>query len=430
MKKIGVVLSLLAMGACSSNHKYWVASNGTDKETFTELSQPFVNNVERKPSSEIVSRPRYYWEADSLKIPLTAEATINQSYNVKFNQFSVYDVKQQVEKIVPQVETRWELIQNSVLVCDEQSGTGKSPYWNAFYSAPPAKKAAALADAIEGVGPVSSAALVKHHYFAQKPRNWSDFREEIQRAARNEVINKNVEHQILYKYRSENMAKLGYNTQLSGVCKLETESYYAPRVNRRVIVDEIITHRDLITTEFRNYQVRISGQRLQSFESEMLILNFDHDSNQVTLSQAAYNNFSVSFEGSLITITGISRKAIKLPENVFTGAAFLEGSGGKARFSAPINRMYVPRTSADGQLLVSVRVYSCKQGFFGGCSITNRDERTHETAIKDVTPGSGYVNHQFSISPGRRYWVSYWVYAANSPWYINNVVSGYSTPEI
>jgi hypothetical protein len=434
MKKIGLLLSLLTIGACASfgpkNNQY----AAYDQATFQEWSKPFVHvPLTRAPSSEIVGRPTYFWEADSLKIPLTANATINQNYNIRFNQYSVYNTKEKVERIVPQVEVRWEQVQNAVLVCDEQSGTGKSPLWNAFYSAPAAKKVATLAAAIEGVGTVSATGLVKNGYFHSKPRNWRDFQDEIQRAARAEVITKSVEHQILYRYRSENMAKLGYNTQLSGVCRMEIETYYSPRevvVNKKVIVEEIVPRRDLISTETRQYAIRISGQSLQPFENEMLIFSFNRDSNQVTLAQAAYNNYSISFDGRLITVIGISRKSVKLPAEVLPAGATLESSGGQARFTAPLNRKYIPKSVAEGHLLISLRVHSCKKGLFGGCSLTGRDEQIQPTVVKDAAVSNGLVNLSFALSPGRKYWVEYWVNTANSPWYTNNVVKAMNSPEI
>ncbi len=434
MKKIGLLVSLLTVGACSSFGPKNDQTATYDQVAFQEWSKPFVHEPQtRTPSSEIVGRPTYFWEADSLKIPLTANSTINQTYNIRFNQYAVYDVKEKVERVVPQVEVRWEQVQNAVLVCDEQSGTGKSPLWNAFYSAPAAKKVATLAAAIEGVGTVSATSLVKNGYFHSKPRNWRDFQDEIQRAGRAEVITKSVEHQILYRYRSENMSKLGYNTQLSGVCRLEVETYYSPRevvVNRRVIIEEIIPRRDLISSETRQYAIRISGQKLQSFETEMLIFSFNRDSNQVILAQAAFNNYSISFDGRLISVVGLSRKSVKLPSDALPAGATLESSGGQARFTAPINRKYVPKSAAEGYLLLSLQVRSCKKGFFGGCSITGRDERVQPTIVKDAAGLNGLVNLNFALSPGRKYWVEYWVNTANSPWYSNNVVRALNSPEI
>ncbi len=432
MKRLGSILALVILSSCSSSVQKYNYTSGADKDTFEEWAKPFVHATERAPSSEIVSRPQYHWEADSLKIPVTANTTINQSYNVKFNQFSVYSTKEKVEKEVTQLEERWTQVSQSVLVCDEQAGGGKSELWDAFYSAPAARKQATLAAAIQGIGPVSATALVRARYFNSKPRNWNDFEDEIERAARAEVITKSVEYQVLYQYRSENMVKLGYNTQLSGVCHLETRSYYSPTqvpVTRKVLVDEVVTHRDLISSENRTYEVRISNQRLQSFESEMLIFNFNHGTNQVTLAQAAFNNYSIALQGRRIVVVGIGRKTVSLPRDVLPAGATLERSGGQASFTARVNRQYVPATAADGYLMISIQVHSCKKGMLGGCAVMGRDEQVQTTVVIQAI-SSGLVNHTFPLNPSRKYWVEYWANTANSPWYTNNVVKSPSKPEI
>lgn len=429
-------LSLVLLTGCSTfnsqNYEYVaVEQPGIDKETMAKMYRPFSHTPERTPSGEIVSKPRYFWEADSLKIPLTAAAKINSVYTVKFNQYSVYEMKERVLKTVAEVEERWQQGQNSVLVCNEQEGSGKSEYWNNFYSAPASKKADALAKAIDGIGDVSAASLVKKQYFQSKPRNWEDFESEIHRASAAGVITKSVEYQVLYKYRSENYTKLGYNTQLGNVCRLEIQTYYYPTevvVNRQIYVDEVRTQRDLISTENRSYAIQISGQKLQSFETEMLVFTFDHDTNQFSLAPSDYNNYSLSTEGGKIIVKGLSRKNIGLPWDALPMGATLEASGGMAKFTAPVNKLYIPKSAADGHLLVSVRVYSCKKGMFGGCAVFKKDEKIQETVVKDIQ--SALVTHQFNITPGRKYWVQYWVNTANSPWYSNNVVQASSSPEL
>jgi hypothetical protein len=438
MKKtasLGFLALALMVGCSTANKKYdyvTVTHPGLDQETLTEWAKPFDHVAERKPSSEIVGRPRYVWEADSLKISLTANATVNQNYNVRFNHYSIYEVNEKVQRTVSVTEERWERVEQGVLVCDAQEGAGKSELWNAFYAAPASQKQKALAKAIDGVGDVSAAALVKNQYFHSKPRSWSDFEVEIRRAANEKVITKSVEYQILYKYRSENMTKLGYNTQMSGVCRVEIQVFSYPReviVQKTIWVDEVRTQRDLISTDIKNYQVRISGQRLQPFENEMLVFSFDRDSNQIFLSPTTYNNYSLSFDGQRITAQGISRKNIDLPNDVFPSGATLERSGGMANFTAPLNKLYIPRTATDGHILVSVRVKSCKTGMIGRCSLFKRDEQSQPVVVIQGT-SQNLVGHKFSTTPGRTYWVEYWVNMGNSPWYTNNVVLGPNSPEI
>jgi hypothetical protein len=434
MKRV-VSLGLLSLGlitGCSSiDSKQQVAYQGIDSETMAEWSKPFSHTVARKPSSEIVSSTTYHWEADTLKIPLSVNSRINQTYNVQFSQYAIYDTREQVRKNIPVVQTVWDNSTISVQICDEQGGTGKSEYWNAFFSAPGSQKASALANAIAGVGDSTAKNLIKNNYFNSKPRSWNDFENEIHRAAQSRTISNDIEYQVLYKFRSENMAKLGYNTQVG--CHFENRDIQTPRevlVDNWVYVDEIVPHRDLVKTDYRQYDLSISGQRLQSFESEMLVFSFDYDSNQISLSPSSYTNFSISMEGRRIVVTGNSRRNTELPSDVLPTGATLESSGGKASFNAPINRLYIPKTAAEGQLMVSIEVHSCKKGLFGGCALTGKDEQVQPVIIKVAQAQSGLVNHQFTTLPKRKYWVRYWVNVGNSPWYINNVVVAKKYPEI
>lgn len=431
-------LILLCLSGCSTPASK-VAQNVSppysdiDHETLKEWAKPFEHiPASRVPSSEMVSRPVYFWEADTLKIPLNAGDSVNQYFNVKFNQYSSYEMKETVEKIIPRVVTRWVEGSSAIIVCSPKEGIGRSKYWNAFYSAPASQKAQALADAIDGIGNASAKALIQADYFRLKPRSWEDFEREILRAYRNNVINQLVEYQILYKFRQENMTKLGYNTQSSGDCSLVVQTYVYPQevvVNEKVKVEVIVPHRDLISSETRQFHFEISGQKLQSFEQEMLIFSFNHDTNQVTLAPAAYNNYSVSFDGQNIKVEGASRKNINLPDDVLIRGATLETSNGVASFTAPINKKYMPKNASQGYLFVSVEVYSCDRGMFG-CSVLHRNERKEVPAVIQPNLATGLVNYKFPISPGRKFWVRYWVNMASSPWYTNNVVISPDRPEI
>jgi hypothetical protein len=388
-------------------------------------------SVDRDPSS--IRNVRNFWESSSLSLPLNAGSKIDQNYTVKFEHFTAYEEDKPVTRMVPTVETVWEIKSAPVLMCRSEEGRGSSPLWDEFYSAKRSEKAKALAKAIQGVGSVSASSLVEANYFNSKPRSWDDFKDEVERAANAEVITKNVRHQVLYQYRQENMSNLGYQTHVSNACTFEVERYLAPRdvvVNKPRTTIETSTIRKLIDTERETYRVRVSGQRLQSFETETIVLNFDKESGRVGLSATAYNNFSLSLNSNVINVTGIGRKSIKLPAEVLPrGATLLKGNG-KASFTAPINPLYIPKTPADGYLLGSIRVTSCRIGTFGGCSLRNRDERSMPVVVKGIVPGKTTMTHEFDIQSGRRYWVNHWVNTASSPWYINNVVRSASQPEI
>src|SRR5665647_2865032 len=86
--------ALLALSACSNMSKKKAPAPGMDSDLLTEWSKPFVYETatkERRPSSDQTSPPRTVWEADTLKIPVTAGAVVDQTYNVKFTQALYYE---------------------------------------------------------------------------------------------------------------------------------------------------------------------------------------------------------------------------------------------------------------------------------------------------------------------------------------------------
>lgn len=423
------VVGLAALAACSTSQMKFAH---VPYEGFGEMAQPFKSEIESQKREPSNTKARVVWESDTLKIPLTAGSTVNKSYNVRFNQVHYYEVPVRRLERVPYETVRWVLGSKDVLVCRDVTtgGAGQSLLWNAFYSAPKEQKATKLADAIAGVGVPTAKKLVAGGYFHSKPRSWQAFEDEIRRAKNAGTIDKQIEYEVLYNHRNKNMENLGYDTQTSGVCAYERQDYYypVPSIEYR---DEWVTRmeprRDVISVENREYNVNISGSRLQTFESEMMILSFDHDSNQVTVGHTEFNNYSVSMDGNSIVIRGVSRKNINLPSAVFAGSAVLEKSGGSARFSTPINRQYLPK-SGEGELVIRMVVRSCKKGSFGSCAVFGKDEREEFNVVQTVT---GQVHqHQFPILNGRTYWISYYVNLVNSPWYVNNVVKGPSAPTL
>jgi hypothetical protein len=422
------LLTLLTAIGCSS-----YSTKKTDSVTMNEFVKPFeYQETARKPSSEVQGKPTYHWEADTLKIPVTAGATIDHNFKVTYKHYATYVTKEKAYQDVPKLITEWQTVTQGVLVCDEKAGTGKSQYWDAFYTAPAAQKPKALAKAIEGIGELSAGKLIKAGFFREKPRSWSELQNEIQRAKDSNVITGSVAYSVVYKYRQENMTKLGYNTQATGLCKIELETYSYP-VDKWIKVREettkLVTHSDLIDTDVKNYRIKISGQKLQTFETDMLVFSFDHATNVITLAQAAYNSYSVSFSGNTIIVVGTARKRIALPNDVIVPGATLEASNGMAGFSALVNQTYIPKTVQDGKLYSIIQVRSCKKGLFGGtCSLTNRDERLEAKVVNQIT--SGVIKHSFPRVPGRVYWVRYAVQAINSPWYASNSVIASKEPAL
>jgi hypothetical protein len=431
-RNAAVILSLTAMLSCST---YNQPTKSVGPDALAEWSVPYTNTETlRKPSSEVTSKPTYHWEADTLKIPLSAGTPIDQKFNVKYTQYAVYDMVEPVLTDTSHFETRWTHTATPVLVCDEKAGTGKSEAWNAFYSAPGAQKAAALAKAIDGVGNSTAIKLVKGNYFNSKPKSWHDFEVVIERAAADRVIEESAEYDVLYKFRQANMEKLGYQTQVSGACQMVIVDHKEPTqvwITSSAYVNKTVTHRDVISSETKAYELKVSGQLLQAWEHDMLVFSFNHDTNQISLAQAAYNNYGIAFDGRVITVKALSRKLVNLPTNVFPAGATLESSNGSASFTAGLNPAYLPSTTADGYMMVSVQVHSCKKGLFAGsCAVFGRDEKIEQKAVKQVSRQASLAKHVFPISPGRIYWVNYWVNMQNSPWYTNNVVQGTNTPQL
>jgi hypothetical protein len=427
------VLALLTTMSCGSFGTQSAQMAGVQPDAMNEWVKPFeYPTTSRKPTSEVQGKPTYHWEADTLKIPVTAGATIDHDFKVTYKQFASYVTKEKVVQDVPKLITEWQRVTQGVLVCDEKAGAGKSQYWNDFYSAPAAKKPAALAKAIEGVSTLSAANLIKAGYFQQKPRSWSELTEEILKARDTKVITGSVAYSVIYKYRQENMTKLGYNTQATGLCRIEVETYDVPVekwINVKEVSEKLVNHSDLINTEVKLYRIKISGQKLQAFETDTLVFSFDRETNAISLAQAAYNTYSVSLAGNTIKVTGSGRKRIDLPRDVLLPGATLEASNGVAGFSALVNTNYIPKSAQDGQLYSIIQVRSCKKGLFAStCSLTNRDEKLEAKVVNQVK--GAVIRHTFPKVPGRVYWVRYAVQAINSPWYANNSVIASKEPAL
>lgn len=385
--------------------------------------------ADRKPSSDIVGRVTHVWEADTIKVAMKQNGSYDKQVRVNFAQYALYTTIENRPVVVQKwVTVGWVSVSKPVLVCTGTTteGTGKSVLWNDYFGAPKAQKPMALAKAITGVGEPTAKKLIAAGYFSSKPRSWDDFSDVIKGARARGVIDETIEYNVLFKYRSDNLSSLGYESSVGSTCVTRTETYLEPVQELRNVTEyqlQNVPHKDLINQEARMYRVYITGPRLQSFETEVITINPYRNINGIsfTVSGDDYTEYVKTISSDTMRLNGIARKAVRLPSDVFIGGAALEASNGRAGFVATVNPRYIPKTATEGQLLLSLELRSCKRGSFGGCSILNRNEQLVVKTSMAVA-ANGVVRYQFARDPSRYYYAKYWVNLAGSPWYVNNVV--------
>lgn len=432
------VLVLASLAGCSTKKTDQLAGvNDLTPDAYGVWTGPqiFEPVVDRKPSSDIVGKVSHVWEADTIKVAMKQNTSYDKQVRINFSQYALYTtIENRPVPVQKWVTVGWVSVSKPVLVCSGTvtEGSGKSALWNDYFSAPKSEKANALAKAITGVGEPTAKKLIASGYFQSKPKSWEDFSNVIKSARARGAVDETVEYNVLYKYRSDNLSNLGYESSVGTTCVTVNETYLEPVQELRTVTEyqlQNIPHKDLINQDAKTYRVHITGPRLQAFETEVITINPTRDINGIsfTVSGDDYTNYLKTISSDTMRLNGVARKSVRLPADVFVGGAALEASNGRAGFVATVNPKYVPKTPADGQLLFTLDLRSCKRGSFGGCSVFGRNEQIVVKTVIAVGP-QGIVRHQFARDPSRYYYAKYWVNLAGSPWYVNNVVHSHRTP--
>lgn len=254
-------------------------------------------------------------------------------------------------------------------------GSGKSPYWDAFFSAPKYEKADKLADAIQGVGKKSAEALVEYNVFSSKPRTWAQFADKIQSAADDSIIQKSVASQVLNKYREENLSRLGYEANMCTVKSYPCDQWVSQEVQVPYVAYREEQRSRVLEVLRRVVNVEVNGARLLPNEQDVVSVSIGrNDAVSVDQSNTA-NHYQVisstSGDGSiLLQFNQDARRKVQLPTNVVRNAYYGLFSGNQSVFTLDIDPAYlVDQNDPQSQLVLSYTVKVCTVGWTGYCSL-------------------------------------------------------------
>ena len=304
-----------------------------------------------------------------------------------------------------------------------QGGAGKSPLWDAFYSARKEEKPSRLAEAIKGVGQASADPLVAGGYFNSKPKSWDAFKSVINSAASNGAITQQVKTLILSNYRNENMANLGYNGGCSSTpyaCEevhVIQEGYYVQKTCDNPIEQPI-------ESKVMSFDFNVENSVLLPSENENLELSVSAEPSETSMREAYYNKYSIAADLTgpnhiLVRLTGAGRKQVALPKGGLQ-AVTLTGTGATtADLQVSVSPDILPVAQGE-QLLIKYEVQSCKIGLLP-CLVWDKKETF-------TTPATGAITKIQVSSPlvgkkGLKMQVDVEVYKQNSIYHTNKPLS-------
>ncbi|KYG63823.1 hypothetical protein AZI86_13460 [Bdellovibrio bacteriovorus] len=269
--------------------------------------------------------------------------------------------------------------------------TGDSALWQAYFSATTKeKKADALAKAIEGIGEVSSKALVEKGYFRTKPRSWTEFEAEINRAAQAGVIRKNVATMVTDNYQLENVNKLGYKKEACTMIKSPCTKVISQRVEKRTPKNRTVETRQIVQSIPVELRVNVLDAKLLPWERDQLSIAVDNDM-RASLDVNGYNRYQiVKQEVGTVGATRVlnlnlqadSRELRDLPGNVILSDRY-ELIGGKATFTVELDPKYFNEIKNDpnAQFEIEYNVNTCEYGWSGTCGFSSWKKISSTVAV-------------------------------------------------
>ncbi|MBO9665998.1 MAG: hypothetical protein J7501_04235, partial [Bdellovibrio sp.] len=168
MKAIGLILfGALALGCAHSDNQ---TSNDKLPTKIPHIHPGYVylTKEDRAPAEAPVLK----WRPATASLEVTSDAA-RGTKQVEVNQEMIW------KELEYYNDTRMEYQEIDVLgscsdfVCSKASG--QSAAWDKYFAAPRERKAAALNEAIQGIGEVSATNLVAKGYFRAKPNSWTEF---------------------------------------------------------------------------------------------------------------------------------------------------------------------------------------------------------------------------------------------------------------
>ncbi len=369
--------------------------------------------------SSLASAQEVYWKKQSVSLPIAgseSKGTYSQQFQRVVLQHNYYECGFPVEPVV-------QVVTGTCYETTCQGGAGKSPLWDAFYSARKEEKPSRLAAAIKGVGQASADPLVAGGYFNSKPKSWDAFKSVINSAASNGAITQQVKTLVLSNYRNENMANLGYNGGCSSTpyaCEevhVIQEGYYVQRTCDAPVEQPI-------ESKLMSFEFNVENSVLLRSENENLELSVSAEPSETSMKEAYYNKYSLAADLTgpnhiVVTLTGAGRKQVALPKGALQSVTLTGTGATTADLEVSVSPNILPAAQGE-QLLIKYEVKSCKIGFLP-CIVWDKKEIFTKPATGAITKIP--VSSPLVGKKGLKMQVDVEVYKQNSIYHNNKPLS-------
>jgi hypothetical protein len=419
MKNFILLFATLGLTACATSPMpEHVASTSPNDLYWDKVS--YIDKNDRVPASA----PVVYWEtvvAQTEKSFYVGAEGANRVFNVTLNQVQAWDETERYQGVCQVPGEVKSTVQYYDYDCNAIS-SGSNPLWNAYFQTGGEKKAAALDNAIKGVGIDSAKALIKGGYFRSKPKTWNDFKDELRSAADAGVIKKSVYTNATTQYGADNLQALGYTlAQCRTVLKSDT-FYIDGIVDVACWKTRTVTRKQIITSIPKVADVRVKGSVLQPFEKDVITFSADNNG-EMTVTGEPYNRYELKRyskgETTYLTLVGVERVRVNLPKNVVVNSD-LQPRGNKLEFTLNVDPRFLPAEKGQDQLVLKYVVKNCNKGMMG-CAVFSRDEQSSETQYAVIN--SANFTMPVDVASGRRAWVEYTVQRKNSQFYNDKFIN-------
>ncbi|MBX3034025.1 MAG: hypothetical protein KF865_08870 [Bdellovibrionaceae bacterium] len=425
----GVSLAGLALAACASTNP---SSPHPAPVNPAQVENPRHHVITLKEGDRLPSAaPTIVWKPDTVRLDINNKTHVaNTTAAVK--QVMIW------EELVNYTSLEYrdrEFAVNGTcydLICSQ--GSGKSDLWDNYHRASRAAKAAALENAIKGIGEVSAKQLVAKNYFSTTPRSWNAFVDEIKRAAANDVITKSVQTQVTITYRAENALNLGYGPNACTERAYSCTKWIVKSVEVPVERQRLETRQKIVSQKNFDVSATISNALLMDGENEALSLRINENGVVLDSSiEGKFNRYDVSSSLSgdrvMVNVTGTHRVLRNLPSNVVLKDAF-EIVNDTPVFVVDIDPAFLPKPQEDenSQLVMDYTVKTCNPGWVGTCAAFGGDRRTQ--AIKSHVLSGQRTIIPVEVPKGRAAWIEFTLSRRNSLFFNDKATSVRTTESV
>lgn len=417
-----LLLSSLALIALGCSHNPPSPSVVTVPSDVPVAKETVLTPGDRNPSGE----PRIYWRS------ATKSYDVGSAGLSTTDEFSVQQIMEWETQVrVPR--TRWVdgWVVETDSICEGyqcSGGAGQSPAWNAYFSASRDRKPARLADAIKGIGETSARKLIAAGYFHSKPRSWRAFVDEIDRAARSNVITKGVRYQAAVQYRYDNMTNLGYSSTSCQTYTYRCEKVYWGLVQENYIATETQTQSRVMEQRNRRINFSVREPKLQAFEKESISLIVGEGDQDIQVQSAGYTKYGApSISGgqnATVEVVGQERIPVDLPYSAYQGNEY-KIMGGKPVLSIKVDPKFLGGASQGDQLVVTYYVQTCKLSWIG-CGFNP----WVNSEVKTVPLTAAVTNIEIESPAKHKTQVKFRISRKNSIWYNDKPLNEVETDEV